>query len=84
MVDFKLDKTDLKVLQTLQDQGRITNQDLANLIHLSPSSCLQRVRRLEKAGVIALYAANLGIRLNSQAHYVYCYGVLEKPHPRRV
>jgi Lrp/AsnC family transcriptional regulator, leucine-responsive regulatory protein len=53
MVDFKLDKTDLKVLQTLQDQGRITNQDLANLIHLSPSSCLQRVRRLEKAGVIA-------------------------------
>ena len=70
MVDFKLDKTDLKVLQTLQDQGRITNQDLANLIHLSPSSCLQRVRRLEKAGVIASYAANL--ELGYIARHIMC------------
>ena len=70
MVEFKLDKTDLKVLQTLQDQGRITNHDLANLIHLSPSSCLQRVRRLEKAGVIASYAANL--ELGYIARHIMC------------
>jgi DNA-binding Lrp family transcriptional regulator len=70
MVESQLDKTDLKILQNLHDQGRITNQDLANLIHLSPSSCLQRVRRLEKVGVIASYSANL--ELGSIARQIMC------------
>ncbi|MGB1639750.1 MAG: Lrp/AsnC family transcriptional regulator, partial [Pseudohongiellaceae bacterium] len=53
MKSTKLDKIDLRILQTLQKDGRITNQNLAERVNLSPSSCLQRVRRLEQAGVIS-------------------------------
>lgn len=70
MAEFKLDKTDLKILQTFQNQGRITNQDLASLVHLSPSSCLQRVRRLEQASIIASYTANL--ELSAIARHIMC------------
>jgi DNA-binding Lrp family transcriptional regulator len=50
-----LDKTDRKILRLLQGDGRMTNADLAEAIHLSPSSCLRRVRRLEEDGVIGGY-----------------------------
>ncbi|MEE3010800.1 MAG: winged helix-turn-helix transcriptional regulator, partial [Pseudomonadota bacterium] len=55
MKNTKLDKVDLRILQTLQKDGRITNQNLAERVNLSPSSCLQRVRRLDQAGVISYY-----------------------------
>lgn len=54
-----LDDTDEKILQILQDNGRITNADLAKAIELSPPSALQRVRRLERAGYIRGYTALL-------------------------
>ena len=50
-----LDKIDLRILKVLQAQARITNQDLADEIHLSPSSCLMRVRKLEQLGVLESY-----------------------------
>lgn len=56
---MQLDTTDLKILQVLQEDGRISNLDLAERIFLSPSSCLRRVRALEEAGVIGQYAAIL-------------------------
>ncbi|MDD2768107.1 MAG: Lrp/AsnC family transcriptional regulator [Methylococcus sp.] len=56
---MELDRFDLKILQALQDDGRISNQDLAERIGLSPSPCLRRVRALEEAGVIAGYRALL-------------------------
>ena len=54
---MKLDKTDIKILGILQEDGRITNARLAQLIGISPPSALQRVRRLESSGVIEKYVA---------------------------
>jgi len=56
---MNFDQTDLKILRCLQEDGRISNLDLAERVFLSPSSCLRRVRALEEAGVIARYGAVL-------------------------
>ena len=58
----KLDRIDLKILTELQKNGRITNVDLADAVGLSPSPCLTRVKRLEQAGYIAGYGAQLELR----------------------
>lgn len=52
-----LDAIDRLILAELQRDGRLTNQDLADRVGLSPSPCLRRVRRLEDAGVISGYRA---------------------------
>lgn len=54
-----LDAIDLRILNALQSDGRLTNQELADQVGLSPSPCLRRVRMLEEAGVIARYVAVL-------------------------
>jgi Lrp/AsnC family leucine-responsive transcriptional regulator len=54
-----LDRTDRKILDELQADGRLSNQALAERVALSPSPCLRRVRALEEAGVIRGYAALL-------------------------
>jgi Lrp/AsnC family leucine-responsive transcriptional regulator len=54
-----LDRTDVRILAVLQENGRLTNQELADRVSLSPSPCLRRVRRLEESGVIRRYAALL-------------------------
>ncbi len=54
-----MDKIDAKIVQALQEDGRLTNQDLAEKIGLSPSPCLRRVRNLEKAGIIKAYSATI-------------------------
>ena len=60
MLDLpKLDRIDLRILAHLQRHGRTTNVDLADAVGLTPSPCLLRVRRLEKAGYIAGYGAHL-------------------------
>jgi DNA-binding Lrp family transcriptional regulator len=58
----KLDRIDLKILAELQKNGRITNVDLAEAVGLSPSPCLTRVKRLEQAGYITGYGAQLQLR----------------------
>lgn len=58
---MKLDRIDLKILKHLQTNAKTTNQDLANTVALSPSSCLQRVRRLENEGFITAYYAKLNL-----------------------
>ena len=52
-----LDALDRKILNHLQNNGRVTNQELADDIGLSPSPCLRRVRQLEASGVISRYVA---------------------------
>ena len=52
-----LDRTDRRILQALQENGRLSNQDLAERVGLSPSPCLRRVRHLEEEGVIEKYVA---------------------------
>jgi DNA-binding Lrp family transcriptional regulator len=54
-----LDALDIRLLDTLQDDGRLTNVDLAERIGLSASPCWRRLRRLEEAGVIKGYQAIL-------------------------
>lgn len=53
------DRTDLLLLAELQQAGRLTNAELAERVHLSPSACLRRVQRLERDGVIAGYRAEV-------------------------
>jgi len=50
-----LDRTDYRILEILQKNGRITNVDLAEQVHLSPPPCLERVKRLEREGYIEKY-----------------------------
>lgn len=54
-----LDRIDRKILLELQDNARITNVELARRVNLSPSPCLERVRRLEQQGLIRGYHAKL-------------------------
>jgi len=57
----KINQTDLKILKVLQTNARITNQRLAEQVHLSPSACLSRVKRLEKAGVLKRYISEIDL-----------------------
>ena len=59
MTKIALDKTDRKILAVLQANGRLSNQDVAEQVSLSPSPCLRRIKRLEDAGVIRQYVALL-------------------------
>lgn len=54
---MKIDEIDKKILENLQENGRITNAKLATIIGISPPAMLERVRRLETAGIISRYAA---------------------------
>lgn len=56
---MELDRYDRQILDVLQQDGRISNQDLADRIGLSPSPCLRRVRALEESGLITGYRALL-------------------------
>lgn len=59
---MELDRYDRQILEVLQQDGRISNQDLADRIGLSPSPCLRRVRALEESGLITGYRALLDAR----------------------
>lgn len=52
-----MDKLDRAIIDQLQDHGRLTNQELADRVGLTPAPCLRRVRRLEAEGVITGYTA---------------------------
>ncbi|WP_009207024.1 Lrp/AsnC family transcriptional regulator [Sulfuricella denitrificans] len=56
---MELDRYDRRILEVLQKEGRISNQELADRIGLSPSPCLRRVRALEDSGLILGYRALL-------------------------
>ncbi|MFT4196621.1 MAG: Lrp/AsnC family transcriptional regulator [Pseudoxanthomonas sp.] len=56
-----IDRTDLRILQALQQDARITNQMLAERVALSPSACLRRVRELEAKGLITGYRAQVAV-----------------------
>ena len=60
---MKIDRFDRQILQLLQQEGRISNQELADRIGLSPSPCLRRVRALEESGYIAGYGAHLNSKM---------------------
>jgi len=57
MARTELDRTDLRIIELLQQDGRLSNQEVAERVALSPSPCLRRIRRLEQLGVIRQYVA---------------------------
>jgi len=70
---MELDRYDRRILEELQRDGRISNQELADRIGLSPSPCLRRVRALEESGLITGYRAlldakKLGLSLMALIH----------------
>ena len=54
-----LDQIDFAILENLQNNARLSNKELANRVHLAPSSCLERVRRLTGAGVFRGFHAEV-------------------------
>ncbi|MGI4849291.1 MAG: Lrp/AsnC ligand binding domain-containing protein [Janthinobacterium lividum] len=58
-----LDKTDKKILEQLQADGRISNLELASRVNLSAAACLERVRKLQESGFILGYSARLNPQL---------------------
>lgn len=70
---MSIDNFDKAILHRLQRDGRVSNQELAEAVNLSPSPCLRRVRRLEEEGIIEGYAAlanarKLGLNLMAFIH----------------
>lgn len=54
-----MDRKDRQIIRALQQNGRITNQELAQQVNLSPSPCLRRLRNLERSGAIIGYSAKV-------------------------
>ncbi|WGS48009.1 winged helix-turn-helix transcriptional regulator (plasmid) [Burkholderia sp. JSH-S8] len=71
MTDSKLDRIDLRILSQLQKRGRMTNVELADAVGLSPSPCLIRVKRLEKAGYIGGYGAHIQLEKLGDVQVVF-------------
>lgn len=58
-----MDYKDRQIIRALQSDGRMTNQDLAERVNLSPSPCLRRLRNLESGGIITGYSVNVDAKL---------------------
>jgi DNA-binding Lrp family transcriptional regulator len=68
---MKLDQIDVKILYELQKNGRIANVDLAELVNLSPSPCLMRVKKLQQEGYITGYSARINMSKLGQSLTVF-------------
>jgi DNA-binding Lrp family transcriptional regulator len=68
---MKLDRIDIKILSELQKNGRITNVELAELVNLSPSPCLMRVKKLQTEGYIVSYSAQINVAKLGQTLTVF-------------
>ncbi len=78
-----IDRSDRQILQALQDDGRISNQDLADRIGLSPSPCLRRVRTLEESGIVTGYRALLDAKKLGYSLMALIYISMDKHTPER-
>ncbi len=70
----QLDVIDRQILTELQGDGRLSNVQLAERVHLSPSACLRRVKQLEDSGVIAQYVALLNAKALGQ--HGTCFSII--------
>ncbi|MEM5275514.1 winged helix-turn-helix transcriptional regulator [Cupriavidus taiwanensis] len=77
---IKLDRLDLRILAQLQRNGRMTNVDLADSVGLSASPCLIRVKRLEQAGYIGGYSADIRLEKLGDILTVFTEVTLEDHH----
>src|SRR5258708_38779230 len=77
----KRDRIDINILVQLQKNGKLTNVELAQHVGLSPSPCLQRVKRLETGGYIFGYGARVNLSKLTQTITIFTEGTLA--HHRR-
>lgn len=75
---IKLDSIDIRILAALQLDGGLTKARLAEQVNLSVSPCWQRVKRLEKSGIIKRYRAELDIRKLAPVTCVYVEVTLQQ------
>ena len=66
MKQDELDKLDQRILAILQQDGRLSNQQLAEQVNLSPAACWRRVRTLEETGIIKGYSAHVAPEIVGQ------------------
>jgi Lrp/AsnC family leucine-responsive transcriptional regulator len=59
---YALDEVDIRILKLLQGEGRVTIVDLAERVNLSATACHNRIHKLEQAGIITGYGANIAAR----------------------
>jgi len=78
-----MDRYDRRILELLQENGRLSNLELAEQIGLSPSPCLRRVRALEEAGVIAGYRALLDAQRLGLSLMALVYISMDRHTPER-
>lgn len=71
-VSDKLDKVDLQILRTLQDNARLTTKELAARVSLSSTPVFERLKRLENSGYIKKYIAVLDAEMLNQGFVVFC------------
>jgi Lrp/AsnC family leucine-responsive transcriptional regulator len=78
MAQIEIDAIDRRILAILQENGRLSNQEIADRVNLSPSPCLRRIRRLEEIGVIRGYVALLDSQMLGLDLLAYINVRLEK------
>ena len=78
-----VDSFDRQILRVLQQDGRISNQDLADRIGLSPSPCLRRVRALEESGIVTGYRALIDAKALGYTLVALIYISMDKHTPER-
>ena len=78
---MSLDRTDIKILDILQKDGRISNIKLAEAVNLSPTAALARVQKLSKDGFILGYEARLNPELLNSSFVVFVEILLDKTTP---
>lgn len=74
----KLDAIDRSILKVLQSEGKVSNVELAQRVHLSPSACLRRVKALEDSGVIQQYVALVNPKMVGRSGTSFTIVNLEK------
>ena len=80
---MEIDRFDRQILQVIQQDGRISNQELADRIGLSPSPCLRRVRALEEAGIVTGYRALVNAKALGYTLMALIYISMDKHTPER-
>ena len=78
---MKLDSTDKRILRVMQENGRLSNRELAEKVSLSPSPCWRRLRDLETNGVIRGYAALLDPDALDLGLMAFTHVSLDNHHP---
>lgn len=79
----ELDQIDFKLLELLQQNGKITTKEIAQRVHLSPTPVYERIKRLEKEGVIEKYVALVKAEKVGKGLIVFC-DITLKEHTKEI